>query len=169
MLFRLILLFTITPVVELYLLIRLGSVIGAFATILLVLGTGIVGAALARTEGFAVLQKLQHRMNHGEFPAEEMIDGLCILIAGVVLITPGIITDLLGFLLLLPPTRAVLKRAITRYLRYSMDQGTVHFTGTVYRNDAFDRSAERIRPARNPETTFVDDGDHDDPDTDTRG
>lgn len=167
MFFRLLVLFTVIPVVELYLLIRLGTVIGAFATITLVIGTGVLGAALSRMQGFAVLQNIRMRTNRGEFPAAEMIDGLCILIAGVVLLTPGILTDILGFLLLLPPTRAVLKRYIGDYLRRSMAQGTVHFSSATY-GHGFNRprsdfDSERVKPAEDPETVFIDPEDvHDD-------
>lgn len=142
MMFRLLLLFTVVPVVELYLLIRIGSAIGAASTIALVILTGILGAYLARDQGFVVLMGIRRRLELGEFPADEMIDGLCILIAAIVLVTPGVVTDLLGFLLLLPPTRAVLRGILVKYLR-------VHVAGVNMRS-------ETARPAENVETTFID-------------
>ncbi len=162
---RLLLLFTVIPVVELWLLIRIGSVIGAGPTILLVLATGVVGASLARREGFSVLQTIQARTARGEFPADAMIDGLCILLAGMVLITPGVITDVLGFLLLIPPTRTLLKGVIARFIRRAAAQGSIHVAGTFNREsfhgsessnrDPFNE-ARRVRPADNPEAKFVD-------------
>ncbi|MCY4442050.1 MAG: FxsA family protein, partial [Deltaproteobacteria bacterium] len=90
---RLLLLFTVVPLVELYLLIEVGSVIGGLNTILLVLGTGALGAFLARLEGLRTLGQIQRNLNQGIVPAEEMVDGVIILVAGLLLITPGILTD----------------------------------------------------------------------------
>ena len=105
MFFRLLLLFTCVPLVELYILLQVGSVIGAVNTILLVIFTGVLGAFLAQREGIRTLQTIQSVMARGEMPGEPLLDALLILVAGFVLITPGILTDLLGFLLLLPATR----------------------------------------------------------------
>ena len=105
MFFRLFLLFTCVPLVELYILLQVGSVIGAVNTILLVIFTGVLGAFLAQREGIRTLQTIQSVMARGEMPGEPLLDALLILVAGFVLITPGILTDLLGFLLLLPATR----------------------------------------------------------------
>jgi UPF0716 protein FxsA len=133
MFFRLFLLFTLIPLIELYLLITVGGYLGAGLTILVVLGTGIVGAHLARLEGWRTWQKIQSELQNGAAPANELIDGVFILTAGLLLITPGILTDVVGFSLLLPPTRAALKIAIRRALEkrvHSTDTDTdieVHF------------------------------------------
>ncbi len=117
---RLLLLFTVVPLVELYLLIEVGSVIGALNTILLVLGTGALGAFLARLEGLRTLGQIQRNLNQGIVPAEEMVDGVIILAAGLLLITPGILTDACGFLMLVPTTR----NAFKRWLRRRFDRAT---------------------------------------------
>ena len=122
MLLRLILLFTLLPVVELYLLIRVGSFIWAGWTILVVLGTGVLGAWLARQEGLRVVQRVQADLQAGHLPADALIDGLLILIAGVVLLTPGFLTDAAGFTLLSPPGRAVVRRALTAAFHRSVQQ-----------------------------------------------
>ncbi len=109
MFFKLLLLLTVVPALELYLLIHVGREIGVLATILIIIGTGALGAALARREGLRTLQAAQESLNRGAVPADAMIDGLLILLAGGVLLTPGFLTDLLGFLLLLPPLRAVVR------------------------------------------------------------
>ncbi|TVR70052.1 MAG: membrane protein FxsA [Spirochaetaceae bacterium] len=155
MFLRLLLLFTITPVVELYILIRLGSVIGVVPTILIVIGTGILGASLAKREGFAVLRTIQVRMNRGEIPADAMIDGLCILVAGLVLITPGILTDVLGFLLLVPATRRIIKSVLVRRFRDAVNRGTVHVSGAMFEQDR-----DQVRTVKDGEATFIhtDDG-----------
>ena len=98
MFLRLLLLFTVVPLVELFLLVKLGTVIGIGATILIVICTGVLGAWLARWQGLGVLRRLTEDVNQGRLPADALIDGLLILIAGAVLLTPGLITDALGFL-----------------------------------------------------------------------
>jgi UPF0716 protein FxsA len=124
MLIRLLLLFTIIPLIELFILIKIGTVIGALWTILIVVGTGVTGALLARHHGFGVWRRIQERMQQGLFPADELLDGLLILIAGVVLITPGIITDVLGFTLLIPFTRQLYKRWLKKRFTGMMDRGS---------------------------------------------
>ena len=112
MFLRLFLLFTCIPLVELYLLLQIGSVVGAVNTILLVLITGVLGAYLAQQEGIRTLERIRALMARGEMPGEPLIDALLILVAGFVLITPGILTDLVGFLMLIPATRAPIRRWI---------------------------------------------------------
>jgi UPF0716 protein FxsA len=112
MFLRLLLLFTVVPLVELFLLVKLGTVIGIGATVLIVICTGVLGAWLARWQGLGVLRRLTEDLNEGRLPADTLIDGLLILIAGAVLLTPGLITDGLGFLLLVPQGRAVVRKAI---------------------------------------------------------
>jgi UPF0716 protein FxsA len=98
--------------VELYLLLQIGSVIGAVNTILLVIITGVLGAYLAQQEGLRTLERIRSLMAQGEMPGEPLIDAVLILVAGFVLITPGILTDLFGFLILVPATRAPIRRWI---------------------------------------------------------
>ncbi|MFP4212267.1 MAG: FxsA family protein, partial [Alkalispirochaeta sp.] len=126
---RLFLLFTVVPLIELFILIRLGTVIGAAWTVLLVVGTGALGAYLARHQGWFVWRDIQAELNIGRFPGEQMLDALLLLIAGVVLITPGIITDLFGIVLLVPVTRAPIRRFISSRLRRMSDDGTITFHG----------------------------------------
>lgn len=109
MLFYLILLFTVVPLVELLLLIKLGQYIGAMRTIFIVVATGIFGAVLARTEGMITLRKIQIDLHHGVMPTEGLIDGVIILIGGLLLITPGILTDMVGFIFVIPFTRTFVK------------------------------------------------------------
>lgn len=104
----LLLLFLLVPLIEIYLLIKIGGVIGAFPTVVLVVLTAVIGAALARHQGLATLQRLQATMARGEAPAIEMIEGVLLLVGAVLLLTPGFLTDLLGFACLIPPTRRAL-------------------------------------------------------------
>ena len=110
MLVKLFLAFTIIPVLEIYLLIKLGTVLGALNTVIIVILTGILGAALARFEGLHTMIRIKEGLNRGEMPAEGMLDALLILIAGIVLLTPGFLTDIAGLLILIPQVRTLLKR-----------------------------------------------------------
>lgn len=123
MFLRLLLLFTVVPLIELALLIQIGRVIGLAATIAIVLLTGIVGATLARWQGLATLRRVQTEMAEGRVPTDALVDGLLILVAGAVLFTPGLITDTIGFLLLIPPTRAAVRRALVDAFRRRVQPG----------------------------------------------
>ena len=114
MLARLLLLFTVVPLVELALLLWIGSLTGLRFTLLLVLLTGIIGAGLARHQGLRCWLRVQQQLSAGQLPADPLVDGLMILVAGALLVTPGVLTDLFGFGLLLPPFRRILKRWLSR-------------------------------------------------------
>jgi len=107
---KLVFLFIAVPLVELALLIEIGKHVGVMATVALVVVTGAAGAALARQQGLATLRRAQEAMQVGQLPGEELMDGMMILIAGAFLITPGLLTDALGFALLIPGFRKILKR-----------------------------------------------------------
>lgn len=117
MLFRLLLLFTMVPIIELALLIWIGGYIGWLETIGLVLLTGFVGAALARSEGLRTLRQIQNEVAEGRMPAESMVQGAMILIAGALLVTPGVLTDAFGLCVLISPLRRGLARLVIRSLR----------------------------------------------------
>lgn len=112
MFFYLLLLFVFVPLIELYLLIRIGAAIGLLVTIGIVIFTGILGATLARREGLKTIRAIQDSLHAGRMPTDSVIDGLLILIAGGVLLTPGFLTDALGFSLLIPSLRASFREAI---------------------------------------------------------
>lgn len=126
MFIRLLILFTIVPIVELYVLIEVGSLIGTIPTIGLIFLTGVAGAYLARLQGFTLLKRIQSEMNQGRVPHGEMLDGAMILIGGILLLTPGFCTDLLGFSLLVPLTRNFHKGWLVRWLEKMMASGQIH-------------------------------------------
>jgi len=109
MFIRLLAVFIVIPLIELIILIKVGSYIGLWPTILIVVLTGIVGASLARYQGFIIINKIRSDVSSGRVPARELIDGLLVLIGGIVLLTPGFITDICGFFLLIPFTRNLIK------------------------------------------------------------
>ncbi|MFC1514606.1 FxsA family protein [Candidatus Omnitrophota bacterium] len=131
MLGYLILLFTLVPLIELALLLKVGQFIGVGYTIMIVVITGVTGAYLARLQGLLTLRKIQDEVNQGLMPADKLIDGVVILCSGILLLTPGLVTDLIGFMGLIPFTRNVLKRWLKRKLKDTIDQGRViTITGT---------------------------------------
>lgn len=122
---RLALLFILVPVLELALLVRLGQWLGLFPTVGLVVATGVAGALLARAEGVRVLLRFQSELAQGRLPGQAMLDGASVLVGGVLLMTPGIVTDMAGLALLLPPSRRWLQRRALARLRAGMEAGTL--------------------------------------------
>lgn len=127
MLSRLILLFVTVPLVELAILLQVAQWIGLLPTVALVVTTGIAGAALARHQGLRAFLAVQEELGAGRLPGRSLLDGLSILVGGAFLLTPGILTDIAGFSLLVPPSRRWLQRAVQRRLERRIREGTVEF------------------------------------------
>jgi UPF0716 protein FxsA len=127
MIFRLLALFIFVPLLDLAILVRLGQALGFWPTIGLVVATGTVGAFLARSQGLRVVNGIKTEMSVGQIPSSRLLDGLLILIGGTLLLTPGLLTDLAGFLLLLPPSRTRLKEMLARRAERMVRSGTSSF------------------------------------------
>lgn len=127
---RLFLLFIAVPLLELALLIQVGRWMGVWPTVGLVFLTGVVGAGLARAEGLRTLWAFRRDLESGRLPGQAILDGLSILVGGALLLTPGFVTDLVGFALLLPPSRRLLHRWARRRLRRMIDEGTIRVVTT---------------------------------------
>ena len=125
MLWYLILLMTLVPLAELFLLVRLAQFCGFWTTVGVVLGTGVVGAALARAQGLKVVNAIRQKLQRGELPADDLLDGMMVLVAAAFLVTPGVMTDAAGLLLLIPFTRAVVRRLARRWLARKLAGGQV--------------------------------------------
>lgn len=123
MFFKLFLVFTIIPIVELYLLIKIGGMIGALNTVLIILLTATVGAYLAKSQGFIVIQKIQQALQAGRLPGHELLHGLFVLIGGFLLLTPGFLTDIIGVSMLLPISRVIYLRIAERLIRNKINTG----------------------------------------------
>jgi len=129
-LFRwLLLLILIVPALEIGIFVWAGGIIGPWWVIFFIILTGVIGAALAKKEGLETLNRARTEMSYGQLPAEQIFDGICILIGAVVLLTPGFITDAFGFLLLIPGTRTPIKRGLQNILQTMLDKGTI----TIFR------------------------------------
>lgn len=123
MFIRLMVLFLVVPIVEIYLLLKVGAVIGGFATVLLLFFISLVGAYLIRSQGFLILKRIREELAAGQLPAASLIDGALVLVGGVLLLTPGFFTDFLGIFFLFPATRSVIKRRLGLWLASRLERG----------------------------------------------
>ncbi len=123
----LVFLFTVVPAVEIFLLFKVGGQIGGFNTFLIVILTGIVGASLAKTQGLSILMKIQEKTSQGELPGDQIIQGLMVFAGGLLLLTPGFATDILGFSLVMPGTRHLLLIWVRKMVEKAMVNGKFQF------------------------------------------
>jgi UPF0716 protein FxsA len=121
MVLLLFLLFTLVPLVELAILIRIGQLSQWWVPIVMVIVTGVAGAALARWQGWQVMRRIREEAQAGRVPADALLDGFLILVAGILLVTPGVLTDLTGVVLLVPPLRALVKRVMVAWIRRNIE------------------------------------------------
>lgn len=125
MLGRLLVLFLLTPVVELGLLIQIDKFIGFGPTLAVIVVTGVVGSFLARREGLTTWRRVNERLRSGELPGKELADGMIILVAGALLVTPGVLTDVVGFLGLFPPSRSLIRGWLMRRFQSKLQEGSM--------------------------------------------
>ena len=160
-------LFIVMPIVEMTILIKVGTMIGALNTVGLVLLTAIIGAALLRQQGLATLLKANQRLNSGELPAKEVAEGLILAVGGALLLTPGFVTDTIGFLCLIPGTRHWLAAQALKRMVVAGQSGSFTFTagqggssrgpfggreGPFGRQNPFDRNDDIIEGEYRDET-----------------
>ncbi|MDV7339897.1 FxsA family protein [Terasakiella sp. A23] len=124
--FIVLLLFIGIPIIEISVFIQVGDVIGLWPTLIIVILTAIIGTALLRQQGLSTLMRAQTAMNEGRLPAEELFDGMCLLLAGAFLLTPGFVTDSVGFLLFFPPFRALIRHKAKDFI---LKSGNIHMMG----------------------------------------
>ncbi|WLD92349.1 FxsA family protein [Alkalihalobacillus sp. AL-G] len=124
----LLLILIIVPALEIGILIWSGKTFGIPFTILVIIATGVTGAWLAKREGMEALRLAQVQLQNGDVPSDVLLDGICILIGGSLLLTPGFITDATGFLLLFPFTRSVIKMWMRRFIQKKIESGQFTFT-----------------------------------------
>jgi UPF0716 protein FxsA len=122
---RMALLFVVVPILELVLLIQLGQIVGLWPTLGLVILTGVSGAVLARLEGMRVLFQFRRELASGRIPGQALLDGISVLVGGAFLLTPGVLTDLAGFALLVPLSRRWIQRRVRRRLERGIKEGTI--------------------------------------------
>lgn len=130
--FKLFSFFLIIPLVELYLLIKIGGILGAFNTILIILITASLGAYMAKSQGFQVFRQIQEATSNGRMPGNELLHGFFILAGGFALITPGLLTDAIGFSMLIPQTREIYVKLAKELIRKKLESG--YFQTRIYTN-----------------------------------
>jgi UPF0716 protein FxsA len=123
---RLILIFIVVPLIEILLLIEIGSRIGALNTILVIVLTAILGASMMRHQGFTIMRNIQRDLSQGRMPTGELINGALVLVGGIVLLTPGFFTDAVGFILLIPATRGFIRKKIQLLIRRKIESGDIN-------------------------------------------
>lgn len=128
----LVFLFTVVPAVELYLLITVGGMIGVFETIWIIILTGVVGAALAKSQGRALLMDIQKELSQGQLPATKLIQGLLVFAGGLLLLTPGFLTDVLGFSMVIPITRIPFALFLRHLFTKMIAKGTIQFSSAHF-------------------------------------
>ena len=138
MFFRLLLVFTLLPFVEMTLLILLGSFTEWWVPILFILGTGVLGAWLSRTQGTTVYRRIQSELAAGRMPTDAMIDGVMIFVAGLLLITPGVLSDMLGISAMIPAVRAFYRRKLVAWFHRTFKITTMVAGESVSRSDVVD-------------------------------
>lgn len=134
------LVFLIVPILEIYLLIKVGGIIGAVPTILAIIGTAALGAFLIRYQGISTFNRVQTNLQRGEIPAIEMFEGLILLICGALLLTPGFFTDAIGFIALIPAAR---RAFIVWALKHSNVIQTMKQSQHTYDSEGFHRQEHR--------------------------
>ena len=151
---RLALFFVVVPVIELMLLIQLGQWVGLMPTLSLVVATGIGGAALARAEGLRVLFQFQKELAEGRLPGQAMLDGASVLVGGAFLLTPGVLTDVLGFSLLFPLSRRWIQKQLKGRLEQQIADGSIRVM-TMGPNIGFGGMDPRASPQMDPTKGIV--------------
>ena len=139
---KLFLLFTIVPTLELWLLFKVGSFIGFWETILLVIVTGLIGASMAKREGLVVLKEIQEAPSKGIPLGDKIGEGLLVLVGGVLLITPGILTDFFGFSLIFPITRRLILPIVKRYFSKTTSSRINSGTGFGFSSENYQRYSD---------------------------
>ncbi len=157
------LIFVATPIVEIALFIQIGGFIGVWATIAIVIVTALVGSILLRLQGSAVLRRTQLALRAGELPVDPVVDGISLLVAGALLLTPGFFTDAVGFLLFVPPFRRALARRIFLHMVRS---GNVFVAGGGPEGEPPRGRHERDQDQRRPEQETIIDVDYEPVDDD---
>jgi len=124
---KILILFVIVPITELYILIEVGKKIGSLSTIGIIILTGIIGAYLVKSQGFMILRKIQNDLNEEIMPGDSLIQGAIILAGGILLLTPGFVTDIVGFIFLIPVSRNIVKKYLLKWLQGKIKEGNFYF------------------------------------------
>lgn len=153
MFFKLLLIFIVVPLIELYFLLEISQFIGVLTTVMIIIFTGAVGVSIAKRQGYQVINNIRSSLNSGKMPTDDLISALLILIGGVTLLTPGFLTDITGFLLILPGSRDLIAALVKKYfLKYVKENKVeVHYGGN------FQQSSDRKYSQKKEDQSYKDD------------
>lgn len=133
------LLFIILPIIEIALLMEIGSLLGFWTTLGIIVLTAWVGAKKVREQGIATMHSVQEKMNQGEMPSDEIVAGLMLLVSGVLLVTPGFVTDIIGLTLLVPAARSAIAKAVKKHIKVAPMQGMHSQQSFYYQQSHFNQ------------------------------
>ena len=153
----LVLLFTLVPAIEFYLLYEIGSQIGAGNTFAIIIFTGVIGAYLAKSQGPSILMQVQSELGRGAVPGKQIAHGFLVFGGGLLLLTPGFITDILGFCMVIPGTRHMIIELLTLYFKHAIAKGTIRFMNsgnTQFYKYRSDNRSQHTGPHQVDENTF---------------
>lgn len=137
MFFKLLLIFIVVPLIELYFLFEVSQFIGVFTTVMIIIFTGAVGVSIAKRQGYQVINNIRSDLNSAKMPTDDLISALLILIGGVTLLTPGFLTDITGFLLILPGSRDLIAALVKKYfLKYVKDNKVEVYYGSDFKQNS---------------------------------
>ena len=142
----LVLLFIVVPLVELYVIIQVGQAIGVWWTLALLVADSVAGSVLMRSQGRAAWRRFQAALAEGRMPGREVLDGVLVIFGGAFLLTPGFVTDVLGAILLAPPTRALVRRVLVR----RFVPGMIVTRAARWRSPDVEGTAVEVEPKRLP-------------------
>lgn len=156
MFFKFLLLFILVPLIELYFLLEISQFIGVFTTVLIIIFTGAAGVSIAKRQGYQVVSNIRSTLNSGKMPTDDLISALLILIGGVTLLTPGFLTDITGFLLILPGSRDLIASVVKKYfLKYVKENKVEVHYGNQF-NQRKDNSKYQSNSDQNYKDDFID-------------
>jgi len=144
MFFKLLMIFILIPLIELYFLLEISQFIGVFTTVMIIVFTGAAGVSIARRQGYQVVNNIRSNLNAGKMPTDDLISALLILIGGVTLLTPGFLTDITGFLLILPGSRDLIAALVKKYfLKYVKENKVEVHYGSQFNQQNTSRGKEK--------------------------
>lgn len=137
---RLFLVFVAVSLLEIFVFIQVGSIFGPWVTISLVILTALIGSALVRSQGIQLIQELQQRLAQGEMPGLQLVEGIMLLMTGVLLVTPGFVTDFCGLLLLQPAIRKSMAGFALKHIKFNPNVSMSGFGGQAHQSDPFNQN-----------------------------
>jgi len=144
MFYRLLMIFILVPLLELFILIKVGKYMGTLNTIGLIILTGIIGASFAKQQGAGILASIRQSMQQGQVPGDAMLQGLMVLIGGILLITPGFITDLVGFSLIIPFTRQFYSGLVLGFLKQRFQKSGFYAASDFSQPESHDNDSDQL-------------------------